>query len=85
LSGFLQDQKPAATAAPRRNPEPALPAALHKAAPAASDVDAVPVGAPVKAPRSGESPLARNVLYLAGASGVVLLVLSVFLTVKAKR
>jgi len=27
----------------------------------------------------------RNVLYLAGAAGVVLLALSVFLTVKARR
>jgi hypothetical protein len=85
LSGFIQDQKSEETAVPRRNPEPAGPVAEHKAAPVAGDAGAVPMGAPAQAPRSGESPLARNVLYLAGASGVVLVALSIFLTLKAKR
>jgi hypothetical protein len=85
LSGFLPKQESAETAVPRRNPEPAGPVAVREAAPAAGRAGGVPTAAPVKAARSGESPLVRNVLYLAGAAGVVLLALSVFLTVKAKR
>ena len=85
LSAFLQDQESAQTAVPRRAPEPAGPVAVYEAAPAAGGAGAVPMGAPAQAPRSGESPLVRNVLYLAGAAGVVLLALSVFLTVKARR
>ncbi len=84
LSGFLQDREPAKTAVPRRAPEPAGPVAVLKAAPAAGGAGAVPMGAPAQDPGSGESPLVRNVLYLAGAAGVALLALSVFLTVKAK-
>jgi hypothetical protein len=59
--------------------------AVYEAVTAAGGDGAVPMGAPAQAPRSGESPLVRNVLYLAGAAGVVLLALSVFLTVKARR
>jgi len=82
-SAFLQNREPAETAVPRRAPKPPAPVAVYAAAPAAAGP--VPRGAPAQAPRSGQSPLARNVLYLAGAAGVALLALSVFLTVKAKR
>ncbi len=43
--------------------------------------------APVKAPAPvpADSPLLRNVLYLAGGAGVALAALSLFLTVRAKR
>jgi hypothetical protein len=70
LSGFLPRQEPVAAGVPRRRPAPSGPAAM---------------AAPVQVPRSSDSPLARNVLYLAGAAGVVLLALSAFLTVRAKR
>ena len=85
LSSFLPDRQPAETAAPRRAPEPPRPMAVREAVPAAGGAGAVPMGAPAQAPQPGGSPLVRNVLYLGGAAGVVLLVLSVFLTVKAKR
>jgi hypothetical protein len=71
-SAFLQAREPAETAVPRRAPKPTGPVVVQAAAPA-------------QALRSGGSPLARNVLYLAGAAGMVLLALSVFLTAKAKR
>jgi hypothetical protein len=71
-SAFLQAREPAKTAAPQRAREPARPVAVDAAVPA-------------QAPRSGGSPLVRNVLVLAGAAGAVLLAFSVFLTAKAKR
>ena len=85
LGGFLPDQKPAETVAPRRTPEHAGPVAVCMTAPAGRGAGAVPMRAPTQAQRWGESALVRNVRLLAGAAGVVLLVLSVFLTVKAKR
>jgi hypothetical protein len=85
MSGFLQDQESGKTAVPRRASEPAGAVAVFQAAPVASGAGAVPMGAPAQAPGSGERPLVRNVLYLAGAAGVALLAFSVFLTVKAKR
>ena len=81
LSAFLPDQKPAESAAPRRAPERAEPVALCERVPART----VRTDVPAQAPRPSESPLVRNVLYLAAAAGVALLALSVFLTVKAKR
>jgi hypothetical protein len=84
LSGFLRDQQ-AETAVPRRAAEPAQPGALCKIAPPPGRAGAVPVGAPAQVPGSGKSPLLRNVLYLAGAAGVVLRAFSVFLTVRAKK
>ena len=85
MSSFLEGREPAKTAAPRLVPNPAGPPALCKLAPAKGGASAVLPGAPAQIPNSGKSPLVRNVLYLAGAAGVVLLALSVFLTVKAKR
>ncbi len=68
--------------APRVKPAPAasaVPALCERVPAARAASSAVP---PEPARRS---PLVRNVLYLAGAAGVVLLALSVFLTVRAKR
>jgi hypothetical protein len=83
LSGFLQGQESEKTVVPRRASEPAGPGAVFQTAPVAGGVGTV--GTPAQAPGSGEGPLVRNVLYLAGAAGVVLLAFSVFLSVKAKR
>jgi len=81
LSSFLKDRESAVTAVSRRAPEPVAPAAVCERVPVAAGAGGVPIGAP----GSAESPLLRNVLYLAAAAGAVLLALSVFLTVKARR
>jgi hypothetical protein len=85
LSGFLQGQEPGKTVVPRRASEPAGPGAVFQTAPVAGGAGTVPMGTPAQAPGSGEGPLVRNVLYLAGTAGVVLLAFSLFLSVKAKR
>lgn len=79
VSGFIQDREPEKPAAPARAAEP-VPAAAGVAV-----SGAVPASAPAQAPVPGESPLMRNVLYLAGAAGVALLAISVFLKRKAAR
>jgi hypothetical protein len=79
VSSFLQGREPEKPAAPPRAAEPV---------PATAGVTvsgAVPASAPAQAPIPGESPLMRNVLYLAGAAGVALLAISVFLKRKAAR
>ena len=40
---------------------------------------------PAQVPPPRQSPLVRNLVYLAAAAGLAVLALSVFLTVKAKR
>jgi hypothetical protein len=85
VSGFLQDREPGKPAAPPRASEPAAPAPVSRAAPASGGIAAVPRSAPAQAPGSGESPLVRNMLYLAGAAGVALLAFSIFLKLKASR
>jgi hypothetical protein len=58
---------------------------LQDQEPAETAVPQRSVSAAAQAPDSGESSLLRNVLYLAGAAGVALLALSVFLALKAKK
>lgn len=74
LTSALQAAKPKEPAAA---PEP-------PAGPTLCTLPAAP-RPPAQTPPPAASPLVRNVLYLAAAAGVVLLALSVFLTVKARR
>ncbi len=85
VTGFLPARKPEDTAAPQGKAQPAGAPALCKLPPVAGRAGAVSAGAPAKDPDPVRSPLTRNVLYLAGAAGVVLLALSAFLTVRARR
>jgi hypothetical protein len=86
LSGFDQDQAAAEAVKPDPKADPVEPAAVSKVAPTAgSATGPVPIGAPAQAPDSSEGPLVRNVLYLAGAAGLVLVILSVLVTVKRKN
>jgi hypothetical protein len=84
LSSFLQDPVPAEPAVLSSAPKPAEPVASDHAAPVKAVSAPIPTGAPVQTPGPAESPLVRNVLYLAGAAGLVLLALSLLLKVKAR-
>lgn len=82
-SAFAQGQAKAEAAEPA---DPAEPATAYDAASTTSDkAGSVPIGAPEQAPGFSESPLTRNMLYLAGAAGLALLILSILLTVKRKN
>jgi hypothetical protein len=86
LSGFAQDQ---AAAQAEEKPAPKVDAQVPEAgrtpAPAVCSVAATArIEAPPARP-SGDSPLMRNLLILAGAAGLALLGLSAIVAVKAKR
>jgi hypothetical protein len=85
LSGFLPDEPPAQSGLAPLAPEAAAEAAFCLRKPAGSGAAPVPKDAPEQAPDPGGSPLIRNVLYMAGAAGVVLLGLTLLMRVKAKR
>jgi hypothetical protein len=86
LSGFAQDQATAEVVKTDRKADPVEPAAVRKVAPTESRAaGSVPIGAPAQAPRSSENLLVRNVLYLAGAVGLVLVTLSILVMVKRKN
>jgi len=85
LSGFSQD--PEATKAPLASskPAPIQPGAVCQVAPATSNASARPVSSVQPQPTgAGEGRLVRNILYLAGAAGLVLVTLSVVVTMKRK-
>ena len=75
LGAFRQSRK--ATPSPAVDPQPA-PAVTT----AVCRTPAPPGGA---APPSTESPVVRNLVYLAGAAGLVLVAVSVLVTVKARK
>ncbi len=84
IGSFLPERKTAESSVPRRDPVAARPVAGNNATVAAVG-GALPASNSERPSRPAANPLTRNLLYLAGASGVALVILSVFLAAKAKR
>jgi len=85
-SAFIQNQAPKNTAEPAGKADSAEPIAVSEVAQAASGkAGSVASGNPPQDAESGEKLLIRNMLYLAGAAGLVLVILSILATVKRKN
>ena len=89
VAAFGEDVKGPATVA--GNPAPQSAEQARAACPLtppstrAATADSAATAAPPAAPTSRQNPLIRNVIYLAAGAGLVLVGLSVFVTVRAKR
>ena len=86
LAGFIETETDTKTPAPEPVPEQAVEACPISPAPIITAA-AVPISTPERAPLTtpARDPITRNILYLAGAAGFVLVALSVMLTIKRKR
>jgi hypothetical protein len=86
LDGFSQKQSATDAAASHQESEPVEVAAACDAKPQAGIVaGSAQLGKPSQAPAYRDDPLLRNLLYLAGLSGLVLVTLSILATVKRKN